>query len=620
MSAPFPSRRRAALRALAAGALSAATGASPRAAQAAPGPAAAGAPGTRPKVLRYAFRVAETSFDPAAVNDLYSRIVLAHVLEGLYNYDPLARPAKIVPLVADGLPEVEDDFRRWTVRVKRGVFFHDDPAFEGRPRELVAEDFVYAFKRFADPATKSPNWSGVNQFGLVGLAAAREAAIDGKRPFDYDALVPGLRAIDRYTLRFELVQSRPRFLELIAGSDLFGAVAREVVEHYGEGIGAHPVGTGPFRLAEWRRASRIVVERHAGYRERFYEAEPAPDDAEGQAILARLKGRRLPMIDRVEVAIIEQPQPRWLSFLQGEANLLERVPEEFIDSAMPGGRLAPWLAKRHVTARRVVVPDVLFTMFNMEDPVVGGYAPANVALRRAIGLALDVQQEIALARHGQAIRGDSMIVPHTRGYDPAFKCEMSDHDPERAKALLEIWGWIDRDGDGWREDPQGRPLELAFASLDDDQSRRLAELRVRHLTAIGLRMRVKVAKFPEHLKAARAGRLQFFDLSSLASTPDGQTSLERLYGPASGGANLSRFRNKDFDAIYERLLVQPDGPEREALFFQAKRLAMAWMPYKVHGHRIVTDMSAPSVIGYRRGLFWQNFWETVDIDEGGSPA
>ena len=84
------------------------------------------------KVLRYAFNVAETGFDPALVQDLYSRIVIAHIFDALYEYDALARPFKIRPNTADGMPQVSADFRTWTVRLQRGIFFADDPAFGGK--------------------------------------------------------------------------------------------------------------------------------------------------------------------------------------------------------------------------------------------------------------------------------------------------------------------------------------------------------------------------------------------------------------------------------------------------------------------------------------------------------
>src|SRR6476660_6386149 len=104
-----------------------------------------GTPGA-PKVLRYAFEVSETSIDPVKINDLYSRTLTPHIFEGLYHYDHLARPIKIKPLTADGMPEASADFRVWTIKVRPGTFFADDPAFKGKRRELVAQDYVYSFK------------------------------------------------------------------------------------------------------------------------------------------------------------------------------------------------------------------------------------------------------------------------------------------------------------------------------------------------------------------------------------------------------------------------------------------------------------------------------------------
>ena len=138
------------------------------------------------KVLRYAFEVAETSLDPVKVSDLYSRTLTPHIFEALYTYDHLARPVKIKPLTADGMPQHSDDYRVWTVRVRPGIYFASDPAFKGQRRELVAQDYVYAIKRFADPANKSPAWSSLENEGLVGLNELRQRGIDEKKPFAYD--------------------------------------------------------------------------------------------------------------------------------------------------------------------------------------------------------------------------------------------------------------------------------------------------------------------------------------------------------------------------------------------------------------------------------------------------
>ncbi|HEX6707615.1 MAG TPA: ABC transporter substrate-binding protein [Albitalea sp.] len=566
-----------------------------------------------PRILRVALEVAETTFDPVGVADLYSAMVTAHIFEAPYTYDPLALPVKPRPLTATGMPEVSADFRVWTVRIRPGIFFADDPAFEGRPRELVAQDYVYSFKRFFDPATRSPGYSTYLEEGVIGVDALRQKALATNKPFEYDTEVEGVRALDRYTLQFRLAAPRPRFLYTLCDSSNLGAVAREVVRRYGDDLGAHPVGTGPYRLKFWRRSSFIALERNPGFREMRYDGEPAPGDTVAEGWLARFKGRRLPLNDGVEISVIEEGQPRWLSFVTGQVDLL-RVPPEFTEFATPNGRLAPSLAKRGVSSRRYVNPDYTMTWFNMEDPVVGGYTPEKVALRRAISLAYNVEREIQGARRGQAVRAQAAMPPGTYGHDPAYRSENSEYDPARAKALLDLFGYVDRDGDGWRELPDGRPLVLQMATQISYIERQFDETWQKSLAAVGLRIRFNPAQWPENFKAARAGRLQMWSLASTSAQPDAQQALEYMYGPAIGEGNLARFKLPAFDAIYRRLLLLPDGPERARLFIEASKLVLAYMPYRIQVHRVYTDVTQPWISGYRWPLFRREVWQYVDVD------
>jgi len=442
--------------------------------------------------------------------------------------------------------------------------------------------------------------------------------VKNKKPFDYDAPIEGLRAIDRHTLRIELEEPRPRFVDALTASDLLGAQAREVVEHYKETIGEHPVGTGPFRLKSWRRSSRIILERNPTYREVLYDAMPAADDAEGQEMLAKFKGRRLPMIDQVDIAVIEEFQPQWLSFLNKQVDALAtstgHLPSQFANEAAPGGKLAPSLAKQGVRMYMNLASDNAFTFFNMLDPMVGGNSPAQVALRRAISLAYDVYEEIRLIRRGRAVPAQSPITPHTSGYDAHLKTEMSDYDPARARALLDTFGFIDRDGDGWRERPDGSKLELVMATEPEQIYRQYNELWKKSMDTVGIRIRFNTQQWPENLKAADAGKLMMWQLGESSSGPDGQDALARLYGPLAGNNNLARFQLDEFDRIYERAQVLPDGPERAALFRQAQRIAVAYMPYKINVHRIHTDLAYPWVTGFRRPLFGGEWWHMVDVD------
>ncbi len=579
-----------------------------------PGWATQPAPATpvRGGVLRVYSEAAETGFDPAKIGDIYSARVLSHIFEALYRYDPLAVPVKVRPLTAATLPEVSSDFRVWTIRLQAGIHFADDPAFKGRPRELVAQDYVFSIKRFFDPANLSPAHSTISEEGFVGLEALRERSLRDKTPFDYDTPIEGARALDRYTLRITLAAPRPRFLYTLCDSASLGAVAREVIEAYADTM-AHPVGTGPYRLKSWRRSSLILLERNPGFREVRYDADPATDDVQGQAWLARFKGRRLPFNEGVEISVLDEGQPRWLSFLNGQLDLV-RVPPEFTTHAMPNWKLAPNLAKRGVQADRYVNSDIVMSWFNMEDPVVGGYTPEKVALRRAIALAYNIDREIRLARRGAAVAAQAPMAPGCFGYDPDYRSDNSAYDPARAKALLDLYGYVDRDGDGWRELPDGSPLVLRMATQASYIERQFDENWQKSLAAIGIRIQFATAQWPENYKAARSGQLQMWGLGSTATTPDSQPILEYMYGPAAGSGNLARFRLPAFDAIYERMLTMPDSPERARLFLEASKLVAAYMPYKIQTHRVYIQLNHPWIIGFRQTRFRHEIWQYIEVD------
>ena len=131
---------------------------------------------TPKKVLRYAFRVAETGFDPAQISDLYSRTVTAGIFEAPLGFDFLARPFRMKPILLAALPEISADFKRFTFRIKPGIYFADDPAFKGVRKELTAQDYVYTLKRHYDPKFKSPNLYRLENAKIVGLSEVRTPA------------------------------------------------------------------------------------------------------------------------------------------------------------------------------------------------------------------------------------------------------------------------------------------------------------------------------------------------------------------------------------------------------------------------------------------------------------
>ena len=570
------------------------------------------AQGAARKVLRLAIPSPETVLDPVQTNsDRNTAIVLAQILEPPLGYDYLARPSRLVPVTAAELPEVSADGRVFTVRIRPGIHFSPDPAFGGRPRELTAADNVYSIKRFYDPRWNSSDLYVFESLKLPGLSELRQQAIASKKPFDYDREVEGVRALDRYTLRITLGVPDPRFVYVLTDAVFCGAVAREVVEHWGDAIGEHPVGTGPFRLKSWRRSSRIVLERSPTYRRVRYEGTPA-DEPLARQIAANLQGRDLPLVDEVEVHVVEASQPRWLSFLDGTYHWLA-VPADYRQLAAPGGRLAPFLDKRGVVLHREPQADMSMSFFYMEHPLVGGYTPERVALRRAIGLAFDNPTYLRHVLGDSGIPAQSTVAPFTTGYDPAYRSEMSEYSPARAKALLDLYGYVDRDGDGWREQPDGSPLELVRSSGSNLADRRANEVWKRSMDAVGLKIRFDISTWPELLKKSRAGTLMIWGYAWSATSPDGGFFLAIAYGPNASESNDPRFSLPAFDRLFERQRSLPDGPERLDVIRQAKNTLVAYMPFKVHQHSVTMELLQPWTLNRWRHPFMRDTWRFVDI-------
>jgi len=561
------------------------------------------------KTLKVAFLIAETGFDPQAASDLYSNYVNRVMFDPPFRYDYLARPHKLIPNTAAALPEASKDGKEWTIRIKPGIYFNDDPAFKGKKRELTAADYAFSWKRILDPRTRSPHLDTFDG-RFVGmdklLAKAKET---GK--FDYDAPLEGLQVVDKYTLKLKLTEPWWDLANDLAGSGT-AAVAREVVEAYGDASGwvmANPVGTGPYRLKEWRRGQRILLEANPSFREVLY---PESSDPADKAMMAKMKGRRLPLIGNIDISIIEEANPRLLAFEGGRLDYIE-VPVDLVANVLtPDNKLLPRFAAAHVTLQRGIQPSITYTFFNMDDPVVGGYTKEKIALRRAIGMAYNVEEETRVVRQGQAEWASQLLPPGVNGHDPTLVGN-SRYDPQAAKALLDKFGYIDRDKDGWRDLPDGKPLVLRKGTSPSALERQYDELWQRNMTAVGIKIEFVTQKWPDLLKMARLGQLQMWQLGNRAATTEGYGFLGLLYGGNIGTQNYARFKHADYDRMYEESKKLPDGPARAKLMRQMSELIAAYAPWKINAYRYENIIAYPWVEGYKLNVFNLHPWQYLDI-------
>jgi len=562
------------------------------------------------KVLRVVFPVAETGFDPQASSDVYSNHVNRAMFDALYRYDHLARPYKLVPNTAVALPEISADGIDWTIRIKPGIYFADDPAFKGKQRELTAADYVYSWKRVIDPKVRSPNLQTFDGKFAGAEALVARAKETGK--FDYDAPMEGLSAPDRYTIRIKLTAPSYDLLSELTTVQS-AVVAREVVDTYGDGstwVMANPVGTGPYRIREWRRGQKIVLEANPGFREVRYPDSQDPADRE---IVARLKGKRIPQIGRVEIYIIEESNPRLLAFEKGDLDFLT-VPADLVPNVVDANnQLKPRFAQAGVVHGRGIQPAISYTFFNMEDPVVGGYTKDRVALRRAIGMAYNTDEEIRVLWHGQAMPATQPIPPNVTGHDPKFNGHVK-HDLAGAKSLLDKFGYVDRDGDGWRDLPDGKPFVLSMGSPPDARGRQYEEMWQRSLNAAGIRVDFVKQKWPDLLKMARLGKLQMWYLGNINTTTEGYGFLGLLYGGHAGLSNMARFDLPEFNRLYDASRSLPDSPARTKMFREMSALVTAYAPWNLEVYRYENVLVYPWVKGYKYNAIQQHPWQFLDID------
>ncbi len=562
------------------------------------------------KTLRVAFSIAETSFDPAFASDAASDGIIASVFDTMLDYDYLARPVKLVPRALEAMPDVEDGGKSYRCRLRKGIYFTPDPALKGRRRELTAADFAYGFKRILDPAVKSP-WLWMLEGKLAGADEAREKAIRSGR-FDYDAPMPGLEVVDRYTLRIRLTRADLRFPYVLAVPNM-AAQAREVVEAYGIDIGAHPVGTGPYLLGEYRRSARIVLVANPGFRQSYYvPAGPIP--ASSQAAATALEGKRLPQAGRVEISIIEEGQARWLAFLNREIDVLDILPVDFVEQALDGDRLKPALAAQGIVHDVLIRPNTWWTYFNMKDPIVGGYSLDRIALRRAIGMGYNNAEAIRVLLKGRAIPANGPVPPDIAGYDPQLKTQAQRYDPALARALLDRFGYKDRDGDGYRETPDGKPLTLERWSPPDSRSRQGDELWKKNMDAIGIRIVFRKEKLPELRKMAKHGKIQMRGDGWNADYPDAENFMQLLYGPNGGQENNAQFDLPEFNRLFDEARTLPDSPARTRLFDRMTELVIAYAPWRMAYHLIEDSLRHPWISAYVPHPIQSHWWEYVDVD------
>ncbi len=525
---------------------------------------------TNEKVLNLAVASEVKGMDPIYANDMYSSNEVARVYESLLQYHYLKRPYQLSPNLAEALPEVSNDGLTYTFKIKKGVVFQDDKAFPGgKGRELVAQDFVYSIKRLADPKLQGLGWWTIDG-KIKGLNEWRESNSKADK-VDYDAEVEGLKALDSHTLQFTLIKPFPQFLYALAMT-FTSAVAKEVVEFYGNEFLNHPVGTGPFTLPEFKQTNRIEYTRNPTFREKTF---PCDASEEFEKIAKEYCGKKLPLVEKLVINILKEDQPRWLNFQKGNLDYIA-IPKDNFDAAVtPSNELAADLSKKGIELMIQPSLDVTYTAFNHDLELL-----KNKKLRQAMSLAYDVTTSNKLFYNNRALPAQSLVPPgiagHINGFVNAYRGVGKAEQIEQAKKLLAEAGY-----------PEGKGLkELTYDCPSSTVSRQIGEYFRQQMAQIGVKIKVVQNTWPELQNKIDRRQVELWGIAWGADYPDAENFLQLLYGPnRSPGANGSGYNNPEFNRLYASASIMQDTPERTALYEKMVRMAAEETPWIYGVHR-----------------------------------
>ena len=492
------------------------------------------------------------TLDPALADDLASRNMAGALFDTLLEYDYLARPYQLKPSMLKTMPEARDNNRSFLFTLRDDLYFVPDKCFEDNTsvsRKVKSSDVVFSLLRIADGSLHSPVYwllrgkvKGIEEF----YAATANEKDQAKRFKLYKKGVPGLEIIDDQHFIIHLNDPDVRFLYNLA-IPYTGIVSEKAVKYYGQDAMAdHPVGSGAFKLGEFKRDYSITLLKNPEYREEYFSAAQNPAD----------RKRRLPLADKIICSNIRQNLSAWLLFLQGELEL-SALNKDNADLVAGGKTLSAALKNRQISLIENREFEIQYVGLSFTDEKLKN----NLKLRQALTAAYNLPLRIKHA-NDLAIPAIGPIPPGVAGYDELLAGKMIKYDLEKARKLLAEAGYPNG------IDPAtGKALEISFdQSGNSTRHRQHGEMTAADWGKLGINVKVNLNNAARFYQKLRNGEVQTFRLSWIGDYPDAENFLQLFYSKNIGGSNRAAFSDRKFDEMFEKSLSMPDCPERTALY------------------------------------------------------
>lgn len=537
-----------------------------------------------------------STLDPALSFDVVSGTIVYQVYETLFEYDYLKRPYTVKPLLAEEMPVVENGGKKYTIKIKKNIFYHDSPALTPG-RTVKAQDFVNQIKRLAFLPIGSTGWwlfdgkvKGLNQF-------RKDAGNDLEKMFSLP--VEGLKAVDDHTLVIELEAPFPQMLYALCMA-FTTPLPEEAIRFYKNDFSQNEMGTGPFTITELNLNMGVKAKKFTKYHPMFYPSKG--DRVANDLNLLNDANKQLPFLNEIHFTVIKEDQTRWLNFLSEKVDFIQLPKDNFVAAITPAGELTPELKQKKIQFQVVPTLTYWWLSFNMRDPILG----KNKLLREAIAHAIHMDKYIQVFTNNVAQKANSIYPPGIPGYNPS-KVLPYDYNLDKAKELMKKAGY---------PDGKGLPVFHYDVRGSSTLSRQMAEFVESELKKIGIKIEIIVNTFPAFLAKSRGGRLQFWQGGWVMDYPDAENTLQLLVTKNhSPGPNVSFYSNKKFDQLFEKMKVMSDGAEKFEIMDEMEKLVTDDLPWVMQYYSRNYYLHHNRLKNFRHSDLINNYFKYLRVQE-----
>lgn len=530
------------------------------------------------------------SLDPAVAFNDDSLLVMGQSLETLYQYHYLKRPFEVIPSLAQDMPKISAGGRIYTFKLKKNIKYHNTDNSLPKGRTVRAQDFVWQIKRLAYEPLKS-NGTWLFEGKIKGFDKFRQQAGNDINKF-YELEIDGVKALDEFTLRIELVRPEPNLLYFLAMT-FTSPTPIELIKKYDNDLSKVLVGTGPYYL-ETQDETGYLLKRNKKFHEEYY---PSTGDryANTEKLLNASK-KRLPFLDQIKFLIIPEETMRWERFVDGAVDILNVPKQYLVHLATPDSSINKDFVKKGIQVKHFSRQTTRWLGFNMNDPIVG----KNKELRLAIAHSIDFDKYVELLTNNTNLKANSIFNPSISGYRPQHRLPYR-FNLNLAKDYLAKAGY--KPGE----------LKLKYSTRGKQQIHyEEAEFLQYSLKQLGIQLEIEVLEFSQFLKRGRAGDLQFFTDNWIYDYPDAENLLQLLISKNHPGINKSGYSNLRVDDLYNKLSKTLEKPDRYKIMYEIEAIVEGEIPWIMLMYESTYMVQQKNIRNFRKSFFIRNHYKYIE--------